>query len=167
MKTLFIMRHAKSSWKDLNLPDHDRPLSKRGRHDAPLMGKLLHTQKISLDLVISSTAVRAKTTANLFATAFKYKGKTILEGLVYGAQPIDILNLLSKYSDKYSSILLVGHNPTVEGVIEMLTASPGITMATCALAHLTLTIDTWTELTTKQPVIGKLVNLWTPKELFY
>ena len=161
------MRHAKSSWKDLNLQDHDRPLNKRGRHDSPLMGKLLRNQKILLDLIISSTALRAETTANLFTKAFKYKGEIVLEDLVYRTRPIDILNLLSKYSDKYSSILLVGHNPTVEGVIEMLTASPGITMSTCALAHLTLTIDSWTELVTKQPVICKLVNLWTPKELFY
>ena len=62
---------------------------------------------------------------------------------------------------------MVGHNPTVEGVVEMLTASPGITMSTCALSHLTLTIDSWTELAAKRPVIGKLVDLWTPKELFY
>ena len=161
------MRHAKSSWKDLNLQDHNRPLNKRGKHDVPLMGKRLRDQKMSLDLIIDSTAVRAEATANLFATAFKYKGEIILEELVYRARPIDVLNLLSKCSDKYNNILLVGHNPTVEGVIEMLTASPGITMATCALAHLTLTIDRWTELTKKQPIIGKLVNLWTPKELFY
>ena len=120
-----------------------------------------------LDLIISSAAVRAKTTANLFATAFKYKDEIVLERSVYRAGLIDILNLLSKCSDKYNNILLVGHNPTIEGVTEMLTASPGISMATCARAHLTLTIDNWTELTKKQPVIGKLVNLWTPKELFY
>ena len=167
MKTLLIMRHAKSSWKDLNLQDHDRPLNKRGKHDALLMGKLLRNQGTSLDLVVSSTALRAQTTANLFAKAFRYEGESVLEGSVYRAQPIDILNLLSKYSDKYGSILLVGHNPTVAGVIEMLTASPGITMATCTLAHLTLTIDSWAEINRKQPVIGKLVNLWAPKELFY
>jgi phosphohistidine phosphatase len=165
MKTLLIMRHAKSSWKDLDLQDHDRPLNKRGRHDAPFMGKLFRNQKISLDLIISSTAVRAETTANLLAKALKYKGEIVLERLVYRATPIDILNLLSKYSDKYNNILLVGHNPTVEGVIEMLTASTGITMATCAVAHITLTIDSWTELTKRQPVIGNLVNLWAPKEL--
>ena len=167
MKTLLIMRHAKSSRKDLDLQDHDRPLNKRGRHDAPLMGKLLRAQKISLDLIISSTTMRAKTTANLFATAFKYKGETILERLVYSAMPKEVLNILSKCSNKYNSILLVGHNPTVEEVIEMLTASSGITMATCALAHLTLTIDSWAEINRKQPVTGKLVNLWTPKQSFY
>jgi phosphohistidine phosphatase len=82
------MRHAKSSWKDLNLQDHDRPLNRRGRHDAPLMGKLLRNQKMSPDLIIRSTAVRAETTANLFAKAFKYKSEIILERLVYRAGPI-------------------------------------------------------------------------------
>jgi phosphohistidine phosphatase len=166
MKTLLIMRHAKSSWNELNIPDHDRPLNRRGKHDAPLMGKLLRDKKMTLDLIISSTAVRAETTASLIAKAFKYKGEIILNKLIYSAEPTDLLNLLSKCSDRYNSILLIGHNPTVEETIQMLTNSPEITMATCALAHLTLTIDNWTDLE-KQTVRSNLVNLWTPKELFY
>ena len=166
MKTLLIMRHAKSSWNELNIPDHDRPLNRRGKHDAPLMGKLLRDKKMTLDLIISSTAVRAETTASLIAKAFKYKGEIILDKSIYSAEPTDLLNLLSKCSDRYNSILLIGHNPTVEETIQMLTNSPEITMATCALAHLTLTIDNWTNLE-KQTVRSNLVNLWTPKELFY
>ena len=165
MKTLFILRHAKSSWNDLNIPDHDRPLNKRGKHDAPLMGKLLSDQKITLDLIISSTAVRAETTANLIAKASKYKGEIIFDKSVYSAEPIDVLNLLSKCSDRYNSILLVGHNPTVEEITELLTSSPEITMSTCAIAHLTLAIDKWTDINKKQVAKAKLVHLWTPKEL--
>jgi phosphohistidine phosphatase len=167
MKTLLIMRHAKSSWNELNIPDHDRPLNRRGKHDAPLMGKLLRDQKITLDLIISSTAVRAETTANLIAKGSKYNGEIVLDNLVYSAEPIDLLNLLSKCSDGYNSILLVGHNPTVEETVQMLTNSPEITMARCAIAHLILTIDSWTDLKKKQTVRNDLVNLWTPKELFY
>lgn len=167
MKTLLIMRHAKSSWNELNIPDHDRPLNRRGKHDAPLMGKLLRDQKITLDLIISSTAVRAETTANLIAKASKYKGEIVLDKLIYSAEPIDLLNLLSKCSDEYNNILLVGHNPTVEETVQTLTNSPEITMATCAIAHLTLTIHSWTDLKKKQTVSSDLVNLWTPKELFY
>ncbi|MGB8133052.1 MAG: histidine phosphatase family protein, partial [Nitrososphaeraceae archaeon] len=132
MKTLLIMRHAKSSWNELNIPDHDRPLNRRGKHDAPLMGKLLRDQKITLDLIISSTAVRAETTANLIAKASKYKGEIVLDKLIYSAEPMDLLNLLSKCSDEYNNILLVGHNPTVEETVQTLTNSPEITMATCA-----------------------------------
>lgn len=167
MKTLLLMRHAKSSWKESNIPDHDRPLNRRGKHDAPLMGKLLRDQKMNLDLIISSTALRAETTANLIAKAVRYKGKIILDKSIYNAEPMDLLTLLSNSSDEYNSILLVGHNPTMEETVQMITNSPEITMATCAIAHLTLSIDTWTDLKEKQTFSSKLENFWTPKELFY
>jgi phosphohistidine phosphatase len=167
MKTLFLMRHAKSSWKESNIPDHDRPLNRRGKHDAPLMGKLLRDQKMNLDLIISSTALRAETTANLIAKAVRYKGKIILDKSIYNAEPMDLMTLLSNSSDEYNSILLVGHNPTMEETVQMITNSPELTMATCAVAHLTLSIDTWTDLKEKQTFSSKLENFWTPKELFY
>jgi phosphohistidine phosphatase len=167
MKTLLLMRHAKSSWKESNIPDHDRPLNRRGKHDAPLMGRLLRDQKMNLDLIISSTALRAVTTANLIAKAVRYKGKIILDKSIYNAEPTDLLTLLSNSSDEYNNILLVGHNPTVEETVQMITNSPEITMATCAIAHLTLSIDTWTDLKEKQTFSSKLENFWTPKELFY
>ena len=166
MKTLLLMRHAKSSWKESNIPDHDRPLNRRGKHDAPLMGKLLRDQKMNLDLIISSTALRAETTANLIAKAVRYKGKITLDKSIYNAEPTDLLTLLSNSSDEYNSILLVGHNPTMEETVQMITNSPEITMATCSIAHLTLSIDTWTDLKEKQTFSGKLENFWTPKELF-
>lgn len=167
MKTLLLMRHAKSSWKESNIPDHDRPLNRRGKHDAPLMGKLLRDQKMNLDLIISSTALRAETTANLIAKAIRYKGKIILDKSIYNAEPMDLLTLLSNSSDEYNSILLVGHNPTMEETVQMIINSPEITMATCAIAHLTLSIDTWTDLKEKRTFSGKLENFWIPKELFY
>jgi phosphohistidine phosphatase len=167
MKTLLLMRHAKSSWKESNIPDHDRPLNRRGKHDAPLMGKLLRDQKMNLDLIISSTALRAKTTANLIAKAVRYKGKIVLDKSIYNAEPMDLLTLLSNSSEENNSILLIGHNPTVEETVQMLTNSPEITMATCAIAHLTLSIDTWADLKEKKTFSSKLENFWTPKELFY
>jgi phosphohistidine phosphatase len=167
MKTLLLMRHAKSSWKESNISDHDRPLNRRGKYDVPLMGKLLRDQKMNLDLIISSTALRAETTANLIAKAVRYKGKIILDKSIYNAEPIDLLSILSNSSDEYNSILLVGHNPTMEETVQMITNSPEITMATCAIAHLTLSIDTWTDLKEKQTFSSKLENFWTPKELFY
>jgi phosphohistidine phosphatase len=167
MKTLLLMRHAKSSWKDSHIPDHDRPLNRRGKHDAPLMGKLLRDQKMNLDLIISSTALRAETTANLIAKAVKYKVEIILDRSIYNAEPTNLLTILSNCSDEYNSILLVGHNPTVEETVQMLANSAEITMATCAIAHLTLSIDAWTELKEKKTYGSKLENFWTPKELFY
>ncbi|MGB7661527.1 MAG: histidine phosphatase family protein [Nitrososphaeraceae archaeon] len=87
MKTLLIMRHAKSSWKEQDLPDYDRPLNKRGKNDAPRMGKLLKDEDLVPDLIMSSTAVRAKKTAELVAKTRKYKGKIVLDRSLYGAEP--------------------------------------------------------------------------------
>ena len=79
MKTLLLLRHAKSSWNEQDLPDHDRPLNKRSQKDAPRMGKLLKDEDLIPDLIISSTAVRAKKTAGLVAKACKYKRKIVLK----------------------------------------------------------------------------------------
>ena len=84
MKTLLIMRHAKSSWKEQDLPDHDRPLNKRGEKDAPRMGKLLKDEDLIPDLIMSSSAVRAKKTAELVVKTCKYKGKIVLNHSLYG-----------------------------------------------------------------------------------
>ena len=99
MKTLLIMRHAKSSWKEQDLPDHDRPLNKRGKNDAPRMGKLLKDEDLVPDLIMSSTAVRAKKTAELVAKACKYKGKIVLNHSLYGAEPAAYLKILEGLSD--------------------------------------------------------------------
>ena len=165
MKILFILRHAKSSRKYIGIPDHDRPLNKRGKHDAPLMGKILTDQNLTPNLIISSTAVRAETTAHLIAKACKYKGEIIFDKSVYNAEPLDVLKLLSKCSDTHNSILLVGHNPTVENMIELLTGLPEITMSTCALAYLAITIDKWNDINKKNVAKAKLVHLWSPKVL--
>jgi phosphohistidine phosphatase len=74
MKSVLILRHAKSSWKDPDLPDHDRPLNKRGKHDAPLMGRLLKREDLVPDVIISSTAMRARATAEAVAKGSGYKG---------------------------------------------------------------------------------------------
>jgi phosphohistidine phosphatase len=164
MKTLLILRHAKSSWKDPDLPDHDRPLNKRGKREAPLMGKLLRDEDLKPDLIISSTAVRAKKTAELVSKACKYKGEISLNQLLYGAEPAAYYKILEGLSDKHKAVLLVGHSPTVEETIEMITNSSDVIMPTCALAHIRLPIENWAELT-KEMIKGKLVKVWRPKEL--
>jgi phosphohistidine phosphatase len=165
MKTLLILRHAKSSWKDPNLPDHDRPLNKRGKHDAPRMGKLLKEEDLIPDLIISSTAARAKKTAELVAKACKYKGEEIsLNQSLYGAEPAGYLKILQELSDKDKAVLVVGHSPSVEETVEVLTDSADVIMPTCALANISLPIQNWAELN-KQKIKGKLLKIWRPKEL--
>ena len=164
MKTILLLRHAKSSWKDPDLPDHDRPLKKRGQNDAPRMGKLLKDEDLIPDLIMSSTAVRAKKTAELVAKACKYKGEISLNQSLYGAEPADYLKVLQELSDKYKTVLVVGHSPSVEETVDVLTGSPDVIMPTCALAHISLPIQNWAKLN-EQKIKGKLLKVWRPKEL--
>ncbi len=147
MKTLLILRHAKAVSKDLNLSDHDRPLDKLGENDALHMGKLMKDKDITPAFIISSTAVRAKTTAELVAKGCSYQGDIVLNQSLYEAKPKDYLLILNTLSDKYNSVLIVGHNPTVEDTIQMLTYSAGLlTIPSCVLAHLSLPIERWSGL---------------------
>lgn len=164
MKTLLILRHAKSSWKKQDLPDHDRPLNKRGKKDAPRMGKLLKDEDLVPDLIMSSTAVRSKKTAELVAKACKYKGKIVLNHSLYGAEPAAYLEILKGLPDKYMAALVVGHSPSVEEAVELLTGSLDVIMPTCALAQISLPIQNWAELK-KRKIKGKLLKVWKPKEL--
>ena len=164
MKTLLLLRHAKSSWKEHDLPDHDRPLNKRGQNDAPRMGKLLKDEDLIPDLIMSSTAVRAKKTAELVAKACRYKGGIVLNHSLYGAEPAAYLKILEGLSDKHMAALVVGHSPSVEETVEVLTGSPDVIMPTCALAQISLPIQNWAELN-KQKINGKLLRVWRPKEL--
>ena len=165
MKRLLILRHAKSNRKDPDLADHDRPLNKRGRHDAPLMGKLLKDEDLKPDLIVSSPATRAKKTAELVAKRCKYKGEIVINQALYEAEPKDYLKILEGLSVTYKTVLMVGHSPTIEETIEMITNSSDVIMPTCALAHIRLPIENWANIN-KQKIKGKLAMIWKPKELF-
>jgi phosphohistidine phosphatase len=147
MKTLLILRHAKAVSKDPNLSDHDRPLDNLGENDALHMGELMKDKDIIPPFIISSTALRAKTTAELVAKGCGYQGDIVLNQSLYEAKPKDYLLILNTLSDKYNSVLIVGHNPTVEDTIQMLTDSGGVvTIPSCVLAHPSLPIEKWSDL---------------------
>jgi phosphohistidine phosphatase len=141
-----LLRHAKSDWKDPDLPDHDRPLNKRGKHDAPLMGKLLKDEDLKPDLIVSSPATRAKKTAELVAKRCRYKGEIVINQALYEAEPKDYLKILEGLSVTYKTVLMVGHSPTIEETIEMITNSSDVIMPTCALAHIRLPIENWADI---------------------
>ena len=162
MKTLLILRHAKSSWDNLDLSDYDRPLNKRGKRDAPRMGFFLRQQDLVPDLIISSTAKRAKKTAKLFAKAVGYKEKISLENVFYHAKPETYITVLREISHDYERIMVIGHNPGLETLVTILTGSMEL-MPTAAIAHVLLPIDQWDQLTGEME--GKLQNLWRPKEI--
>ena len=163
MKTLLVLRHAKSSWKDSSLEDHDRPLNKRGKADAPRMGKLIREQELVPDLIVSSTARRAKKTAEEVADESKFSGEVVLEKRFYLASPVSMVEILKEIPDPSADrVMIVGHNPGQEELVRALTGADE-TFPTASLAQIELPIDRWAdlELTTQ----GKLVGLWRPKEL--
>lgn len=162
MKTLLILRHAKSSWKDPRLSDHDRPLKKRGRRDAPRMGELLKEEELVPDLIISSTATRAYTTALLVAEACEYEEEIQIEPSLYHGEPDDYIEVLQDVRKSKKCVMVVGHNPGVEELLSFLTDAEEV-MPTAALAHITLPIKKWAKL--NESVEGKLLNLWRPREL--
>ena len=162
MKKLLILRHAKSSWKQANLADHDRPLNKRGKRDAPRMGRLLANEEIIPDLIISSSAKRAQKTTKLVAEESGFEGEIIYERDLYAAWPEAYIETLSITPDKFDTVMVVGHNPGLEDLLEILTGEME-RMPTAALALVSLPIDNWRDLSFETK--GELSNLWLPKEL--
>jgi len=162
VKTLLVLRHAKSSWDDPSLDDHERPLNARGERDAPRMGRLLRKQRLSVELIISSDALRARLTAQAVADAIGYRGQILLDARLYHASVTDILAVLRSAVEHVTTALIVGHNPGLEDLVARLTGEPE-GLPTAALAQIALPIDRWRDLTTSTR--GRLVGLWRPKEL--
>jgi len=161
-KTLLILRHAKSSWEFPELSDHDRPLNGRGKRDAPRIGRKLLKEGVIPQLIISSPAVRAYSTAEKVAKACGYDGEITVDSSLYGSGYTEYLNVLQVQNDQYDIIMLVGHNPHSEQLLEILTGKM-INMPTCTVANVSLPIRTWKEV--KAQTKGELVNIWRPKEL--
>jgi phosphohistidine phosphatase len=162
MKTLLVLRHAKSSWNDPALDDHERPLNKRGRRDAPRMGELVREYGLIPDIVISSDAVRARLTAVAVAEAARYAGAIVLDPHLYMASPADILSLLRTVREKAETVMIVGHNPGLEELVAQLTGERQ-DLPTAALAQIVLPIDQWRDL--KPSTRGTLLGHWRPEEL--
>ncbi|HJS28041.1 MAG TPA: histidine phosphatase family protein [Anaerolineales bacterium] len=162
MKTLLILRHAKSSWDDSSLPDHDRPLNRRGRQDAPRIGELIRTLDVVPDLIVSSTAVRARRTAELVGEHSGYTEQILLAGDLFHAAVEDYIAVLRTLPPEIDIAMIVGHNPDLEELLEDLTGALE-RMPTAALARIALPIADWSELNLGTK--GELKGLWRPKEL--
>ena len=162
MKTLLILRHAKSSWRELGLSDHDRPLNKRGKRDAPRIGSLLSREDLLPDLIISSTAVRARKTAQLVMEASGYDGELRLEGDLYAAEPQAYVDILQALPDEIGRVMVVGHNPGLEELLEQLTRDAE-SLPTAALAQVSLNLEAWQDL--DEDTQASLIHLWLPRQL--
>jgi phosphohistidine phosphatase len=162
MKTILLMRHAKSSWKDTDLSDIDRPLNKRGRHDAPLMGEVIKEKELCPQIILSSTAVRARQTAEYLAGGCEFTGDIQYRDDFYLAEPPVYLDALSGVAEPFERVMVIGHNPGLEGLLQVLTGRIEA-LPTGALAFVSLPISTWAELTGE--LEGELVELILPAEV--
>jgi len=163
VKTLLILRHAKSSWNDSSLEDRDRPLNARGRRDAPRMGEVLRDESLVPDVIISSDAVRAQTTAVAVAEAAGYTRDVVIDPRLYLASPEDVLGVLQAAPDANARlVMIVAHNPGLEDLIEQLTGERQH-LPTAALVQLSLPIDTWDALDASTR--ATLLDIWRPKDL--
>lgn len=162
MKTLLILRHAKSSWSDESLPDHERPLNGRGRRDAPRMGELLRAQGLTPDRIISSTALRARTTAEAVAEACGFTGDVETTDDLYHAAPADCLRVVGERCADEDRVLIVAHNPGLQELVTRLTGARQ-EFPTACLAEVSLPLDDWRDLALD--ATGTLENIWRPKEL--
>jgi phosphohistidine phosphatase len=161
MKTLFLLRHAKSSWADASQTDFDRPLNERGLKAAPLIGRFMRKQKLQPDLILSSPAQRARQTITLVAEAAELTAELRYDARLYGASAARLIEIVSQIEDSAADVLLVGHNNGMEELLQTLTRESRH-MPTAALARITLNIEKWSK---TSDASGQLDWLIKPKEL--
>ena len=162
MKTILILRHAKSSWASDMLPDHERPLNSRGRRDAPRMGRLLRDEDLLPDLILTSSAVRARSTADLVAEASGYDGPVEQSRDFYLADSSAFIDALRRLPDDHTRVLVVAHNPGLEELLDELTGEDEM-LPTAALAVVAVPIENWRGL--RADAQSELLQLWLPREL--
>lgn len=162
MKQLWIVRHAKSDWGNPGLADFDRPLNNRGLRDAPAMGEWLDRQGVEPELLLCSPARRAKHTAEQIAKAISYPlGKIRFEQRIYEADPETLLALIGLTESNIGSLMLVGHNPGLTLLVNILGGGPLDNLPTCAVAALQFDCDDWL-LQGRSP---RAAAIWRPKEV--
>ena len=140
MKTLFLLRHAKAENPATGSTDLDRALNERGRNEAQVLGTFLEKQNQKFDLVLCSTAARARETTELVLAAAELTADVRYDGRIYEAGPLRLLEVISEIEESLSAVLLVGHNPGMEELLKILTGSQE-QMATCTIAKIELSAE--------------------------
>jgi phosphohistidine phosphatase len=162
-KLLLLLRHAKSSWADPSISDHDRPLNGRGRDAATLVGRHLRREGPRPELVLCSSATRTRRTLELLE--LRPPPVILVEDQIYAASAVDLLGRVREVPDRYATVLLVGHNPGVEDLARMLDRR-GLAQVekfpTGGLAVLAFAAGAWHQL---RPRGGQLVSFLTPRQL--
>ncbi|MFN2302545.1 MAG: SixA phosphatase family protein, partial [Anaerolineales bacterium] len=145
-----------------SLADHERPLKKRGKKDSKRIAKVMLHNDLMPDLILSSSAVRAKETVEIIVDTLDYTKKIVYLDELYMGEPLDFIKILEALSDDYNTVLIVGHNPGLEAYLQIIDGEIEA-LPTAGLGHLVLVIDHWNELSFD--TMGDLVGFWTPKTL--
>lgn len=162
MKNLFLTRHAKSSWNNPGLADIDRPLNERGKKAAPFMGKLIVDKGEKPELLISSPANRALSTARAFGEVMGLvENDIIVNRAIYSAGAQQLLELVQNQDDLHKSIMLFGHNPTFTSFVNMLTGSNIMNVVTCGVVRIDFEYSSWIDIDFGS---GRLVYYEYPKK---
>lgn len=163
MKTLLLIRHAKSSWDNPGLRDINRPLNERGLYDAPRMGRMIRSLGIKPDLLVSSPAKRALTTAQFFAAAFEIPDEAIaINPDIYEAHPTEIIRIIGALPNEAETVLLFGHNPTFTDVANRFTDDYIDNVPTCGVVHIVSTAPDWAAFS---QVNSRIKACYFPKEV--
>jgi phosphohistidine phosphatase len=164
MKVVYFVRHAKSSWAEPALKDFDRPLNKRGLRDAPFMGKLMNAKESRPDALISSPALRAKTTAYYFAEALGIeKDKVQLNPAIYEAFTGELLDIVQQLPDACDTVMLFGHNPALTSLANKFSSTPIANIPTCGIFKVEATVAKWEAF---KEANGRLTAFHYPKQYF-
>lgn len=174
MKTLYVLRHAKSSWSNPSLEDHDRPLAPRGCKAAPLMGQVLGSFENPPTLALTSSAKRAHHTAKLVSQVFEKTSFPSLEiqidSRVYGASAEILVTILTELPNQTNSVVLIGHNTEIEELIALLCfrqIGRGVRMPTGALACMTFELNHWNRLQSGTGTLSALIFPRLAKRLLH
>jgi len=162
-RTLLLMRHAKSSWKQGDIPDHDRPLKRRGKRDARAVGRALQRLHLVPDLILTSTATRAHRTARRVAKELTPRPPIVEERRLYTGAPGDYLRAIQQLAPDVRTVLLVGHNPAISD-LGTLIADHRVYLTTADVAEITLPVDQWPDYRVDRHA-GHVVRVLHSKEL--
>ena len=162
-KQLVLVRHAKSSWKQIHLQDDKRPIKKSGLRDIEITATAFQKEKIKPDVIISSPAVRAYDTAKIVAGKIKYKVTAIKKDpRIYESNRLQLMRVIREQADKINCIVLVGHDPSMVNLLIHLTDEKMEKLPTSGIACIEFNMKSWTEISKKK---GKLVYFVYPKKL--
>jgi len=161
MKTLLLMRHGKSSWKDKTLEDKQRPLKKRGQRDCEYIGHVLIENELIPQLILSSSAVRASQSAEIIASACGMKdGINYLDSFFMG-EPNEFLEGLRGLPDTLERVMIIAHNPGLEALMQIIDGKIDA-LPTASMAYLVLSLDKWADISFDSA--GELIGFWKPSE---